>query len=315
MTRKITPLLILCAFLVFSLIPNEGISAHESQENSPVHFASVEVNLWPEYDRPYMLVVYTFTLAVDSTIPADMVIRIPTAAGQPTAVLIGPDTSNLFSVNYKRSVEGRWNFIHINTSEPVIRVEYYDPTLVIGKPERRFDYYWAGDYKVDQFLIQIQEPYEASNMQISPTLEKSNWLSDGVLEYFNANLGETPQGKPFSLSLSYQKQTDQLSITGLQVKSVQPINAYTPGRATAFGTFPWLFFLPPILLIIIVAGIWFGFLRVNIKKPVFLQRKAEISAIQKENEQPDLSPLVQCQICGRRASIGDHYCRSCGTRL
>lgn len=50
-----------------------------------VTFESVQIDLWPEYDRPDMLVVYRFVLAADAQLPTELSLRIPAAAGTPNA--------------------------------------------------------------------------------------------------------------------------------------------------------------------------------------------------------------------------------------
>ncbi|MEK6220761.1 MAG: hypothetical protein N2D54_00755, partial [Chloroflexota bacterium] len=49
-------------------------------------FSSVVVQLWPEYDRQEVLVIYSITLADDTQLPAQITVNIPIAAVVPTAV-------------------------------------------------------------------------------------------------------------------------------------------------------------------------------------------------------------------------------------
>lgn len=45
--------------------------------------SSVEVDLWPEYDQPAVLVIYRVVLPASVVLPADLTLRIPAAAGEP----------------------------------------------------------------------------------------------------------------------------------------------------------------------------------------------------------------------------------------
>ena len=50
------------------------------QAQGDVNFSELTIQLWPEYDHPDMLVMYSFTLAADSVLPAEVQVRIPASA-------------------------------------------------------------------------------------------------------------------------------------------------------------------------------------------------------------------------------------------
>ena len=50
-----------------------------------VRLDSMRVELWPEYDQPRMLVLYSAQLAADTVFPARLEFHIPLDAGQPHA--------------------------------------------------------------------------------------------------------------------------------------------------------------------------------------------------------------------------------------
>ena len=66
--------------LVFLFVP----VLTRAQQDIP--FSSVEVDLWPEFDRPTMLVIYHITLPAQAKLPAPMSLRIPASVGTPNAV-------------------------------------------------------------------------------------------------------------------------------------------------------------------------------------------------------------------------------------
>jgi hypothetical protein len=277
------------------------------------HFAYAEIRLWPEFDQPSMLVMYTMMLAPASPVPAQIAIRIPTSAGMPNTVAVGPDPDNLFETEFSRQVEGQWSTIRVNTALPLIRIEYYDPT--IGK-NRYFNYTWPADYPTDVVLIQIQKPFGAKNIQISPTIADGEWASDGVLNYFSADATNLANGKQFTIDLSYQKETDVLSVTGLEVRSTVPVTFQTHGRLRWWSTFPWMLFLPIIIIFLIISGLLYT--RVNPIKLIPLSIEKRTNGVVDKSAPPaqDVPVFIQhCQQCGRRANPGDRFCRACGTRL
>src|SRR5574341_379120 len=52
-----------------------------------VKLASLEVQLWPEYDQPSMLLIYDFTLTEGIGLPVNVAIRIPKDANRTALTL------------------------------------------------------------------------------------------------------------------------------------------------------------------------------------------------------------------------------------
>lgn len=286
------------------------------QEADQTHFAYAEIRLWPEFDQASMLVMYTFALTPSSRIPAQVAIRIPTAAGMPNSVSVGPDTDNLYDIAFSRQVEGEWSTIRVKTALPLIRIEYYDPTIVKSGKNRYYNYTWPADYPTDVVLIQIQKPFGAKNILISPTIANGEWASDGVLSYFSADVTTLTDGKPFTIDLSYQKDTDVLSVTGLEVRSTVPVTYQTQGRLRWWSTIPWLLFAPIIVILVIISGMLYT--RFNPFKfiPIPIE-KARTDRLEKSTPAAQEPPIFvqHCQQCGRRANPGDRFCRTCGAPL
>ncbi len=311
--------LVLIAIAVLHVEPASAFAPQRPQfpqTTNEIHFAYGEIQLWPEFDQPSMLVMYTFVLTQTSPVPAQLAIRIPTSAGIPETVSIGPDSENLFEVEYNRQVEGQWSTLRFKTALPVIRIEYYDPTIIKSGKIRHFSYTWTADYPTDSLLLQIQKPYGSKNVQISPTISNSEWASDGVLNYFSADISSLSNGNSFSIDLSYQKENDMLSVPGLEVRSTVPITYQTQGRVRWWSTFPWLLFAPFMFILLIVSGLLY--FRINPRKliplPIEMNR---ITKTEKPNPSPQDTPVwvTHCQQCGRRANPGDRFCRTCGTHL
>ena len=137
-----------------------------------IELASVEVDIWPEYDQPAALVIYRITLPAEVVLPVELVLRIPAAAGEPHAVA-ARQVDGLNNIPYERQASGAWATISLSVPQPqtqYIQIEYYDPALVKDGAQRTFTYQWPGDYAVQAMLIQVQEPLEATDMRIAPSL-------------------------------------------------------------------------------------------------------------------------------------------------
>ncbi len=269
----------------------------------------LEVDLWPEYDRPQMLVIYRIQLASGTHLPASVSIRIPASAGDPTAVAVRSADGNLYSINYNRQVSGAWAAISFSTSTDEAQLEYYDPNLIKNGVTRSFTFTWPGDYEVKSFTVQVQQPLGASNMQINPSLG-AGLLGSGGLMYFAGDLGPYPAQQQVAIHLSYTKPDDTLSVQSGKVEPSSPVNTSTPGRSNIAPA--WIFAMGAAAIALIGGGGWL-YWRSSRDLPGSPRRRN--IPYREKPTQPILSDQIYCHQCGKRASPGDLFCRSCGTRL
>ncbi len=68
-------------------------------------FDSVEISLWPEFDKPAMLVIYRANLPADVQFPVSVSLPIP-AGVQPNAVAQGSADGRLVDVEYTLETQG-----------------------------------------------------------------------------------------------------------------------------------------------------------------------------------------------------------------
>jgi len=201
--------------------------AMPAQAQTLLTLSSLEVDLWPEYDRPQMLVIYRITLPASVTLPVDLSLRLPATAGEPSAVaVVQPSATgekSLFTIPYTRVVSGDWGLINLTATMPELQIEYYDPGLIKQEAARQFEYRWPGDYAVDTFSIQVQQPVGARQLSISPASGSGVTGQDGLV-YYNNQVGSLPAGQTFSLSINYQKDDDTLSASSLTVQPSAQLN-------------------------------------------------------------------------------------------
>jgi hypothetical protein len=298
-------------FLLFAiwLVPMRG------QAQSSVTIESLKVELWPEYDQPSMLVIYRFTLSADTSLPAQLRIRIPTAAGEPFALAVGPSLDQVGDVPHSRSFTGEWAEISFVATMPAVQLEYYDPGLTKEGSDRSFEYRWSGDYPVRSLVVDVQQPVDAIDMLISPSLGNGQVRADG-LTYYTSQVGSLESMQSFSINLAYQKPNDDLSISRLQVAPSQPLTVETSGRVEVENLLPWGLGLLGLALIG-GGGFWYWqSTRQDARsQPKATARGKRWVSPQALDEEESSEISVYCHQCGKRAAPGDRFCRSCGTRL
>jgi len=272
---------------------------------------SLGVDLWPEYDKPKVLVIYRIVVSPDTSLPVELTFRIPASAGEPNAVANLESNGTLTNLNYTRHVEGDSALISFTATMPEIQIEYYDPGLVKQGKDRQFEYRWSGDYAVDNMTIQLQQPVGASTASLSPAADSSVAGSDG-LTYYTKQVGALPAGQSFNLDVSYQKSTDTLSAESLQVQPSAPLAETPPTERAIITALPWAV---GVLGIALLVGGAFWYWQSG-KKRASIQPRRRHAPVAPEPREPALPEgYVYCHQCGNRAGPGDRFCRTCGTKL
>lgn len=277
---------------------------------------SLQINLWPEYDRSDMLVIYRITLSSQTKLPAQISLRIPQAVGQgPNAVAMKDASGALTNLEFKTSLVsgGKWLQVDFTTPMPEIQIEYYDPRLMRNLDRRTFTYTWPGDYTVNSLEIMVQQPVNASQMQIAPSLGSGTVNPDDGLTYYRANVGRVSAGTSFDVNLSYSKSDSKLSMSTQPIQPASSNNASRPILDTNSLLIISGVVLVALILIgtaLVLSGYWQPF------KPAAAARRRHIARMDRKDTTPsEGSQPAYCHNCGKLAQPGDTFCRACGTKL
>lgn len=279
------------------------------QAQPEVTIDSLEIDLWPEFDRPEMLVIYRIKLSSDVRLPLTMSLYIPADAGDPYNVAVTEADGMLYNTVYTRTVQGDLAKITFTATTPDIQFEYYDPSLKKSGTDRSYVYNWHGEATVNSLSVQVQQPVGASAMQITPDLG-AGIEGEGGLVYYTGLLGSVQAGDEFSISVMYQKPTGDLSSASMNVEPISTLDTRAPGRVLndqnllLVGTML-------LVLVVVISGLWFyTSARREEPKAVEPKRLTRPAADAAEDTTP-----IYCSQCGRRANKGDLFCRACGTPL
>ncbi len=289
--------MILLAGVAFTMMASQVVA-----QPAPPVIEYLKIQLMPEYDRREVLVIYNLVLSPETSLPAQMTLRIPSQAVRPHA-LVRQDVDGLYRLLYNTTLDGAWLLIDFTTPSPEVQLEYYDPNLRRQQERRSFEYRWLGDYEVKSLAVEVQQPLNATHMTFFPDLGAGRQAADGMT-YYTALFGEFKPGSQFTLRVEYQKPDDGLSFKPLPVEAVEPITLDTPGRTTLRKVIPYLLGALGVLL---VGGLLLWYWQSG-REMVQRQR---VRLPRPSAKQED----VYCHQCGKRARQGDLYCRTCGSRL
>ncbi|NOH11463.1 MAG: zinc ribbon domain-containing protein [Chloroflexi bacterium] len=294
--------LILLSLLFVLFVLPLNVAAQES-----ILIDTMLVQLWPEYDRDEMLVIYRIQLSADLNYPVAISLPMPTAAGEPNAVAVPGDAGNLVLTPYEMDEQGEWTFVNFTVETPIVQFEYYDPGLSTSSDERQYQYLWEGQYAVEAFSVQVQQPVGASQMQTSPGLDAPVQGPDS-LQYHNGDLGSASAGQEVTLDISYTKAADTLS-----AEAVSQTGADDPGVSVVANSIDWVRWVGwglGILGVGILGFAGYRWLNPVAQKDTFRQGRRGTASKKTRS-----SINVFCHNCGMQAKAGDKFCRECGTAL
>ncbi|MBI9045465.1 MAG: zinc ribbon domain-containing protein [Anaerolineaceae bacterium] len=301
--------IIVLTTLIIALFCNTAISKAQTS----VEIQELLVEIWPEFDRPEVLIIYRLSLSEDTSLPADMSLRIPKSSGGPFTLAIQDSDGALFNLEHETIEDGDWIQVKFTTPSLILHLEYYDSDCDLTTSNRNYVFTWPGDYNVRNMAFHIQQPPTASKMVINPTLEEPAIESDGLI-YHSGSLGSFEAGITLPLTISYTKPDNTLTFSPQVVQPSEPINTETQGRITTRQLIPWI--LGAVGISLIAAGAFWYFRGSNFQVSAQKNNRQRHKKPQSTKEPTTADSLgVYCHHCGRRGQQNDIFCRACGTKL
>jgi hypothetical protein len=270
----------------------------------------LQIELWPEYDREDVLVIYRFSLSSDVSLPANIEIHIPSQAGDPFKVAMQDIDGLLYRLDYSIRMEDDWVVVSFTTPSPEVQIEFYDPRLLISDTQRSYNFKWFGDYAINSCSINIKEPLNATQMHSVP-LTVPGVTVLGTQQNYQAQLGAIEAGENFFVRLTYKK-PDNLLVSSVEesVQAAAPINDQISGRTSLKDIMPWVFGM--VGMVFIFSAVFLYFRTNQVSGPHAVEPLKTTITV----DYSDLDPsAVYCHRCGKRAVKGDVFCRICGEKL
>ncbi|NIS17942.1 MAG: hypothetical protein GWN96_17315, partial [candidate division Zixibacteria bacterium] len=181
--------------VIFVLVPTSMGFA----QNPVSVIDSLDIEIWPDYDRASVLVLLTGTLPGDTRLPASVTLPLPEAAQlNAVARIDGKDGIMKDDIVSSINSAGMLTFI---TPDLRFRMEYYLP-YVVDKSRRSFDYTWLATVNVNHLQLRVQRPTWANTLNTEPATANVVRGGDGF-DYHIFPARPVPAGKPFLLKVDY----------------------------------------------------------------------------------------------------------------
>jgi ribosomal protein S14 len=293
MMKRITLLLLLYTLLPTSL----------TQAQTAVTLQTLEVELWPDYDREAVLVLLTGTLSASTPLPATITIPLPDNADFNVVARITPDD---MMTDEGITPQLSPNQVTFNMPDGRFRVEYYQPYSA-SDSQRNFTFSWRSEIAVEQMSVTIQQPIAASNMNITPPATV-NQGEDGLTYHVLSNQAVVA-GEQYDVKVDYIMSSPQLTISFSNQNAAEtnnlPVLETTSVENEAFD---WQ------LLLIVLGGLILGGTAVT----YFIKHQSS-SKRRPAKPKPQRTKQVRkanfCRQCGQPLHPTDKFCRACGTAV
>jgi len=177
-------------------------------------FEELDIAIWPEYDKPGVLVFMEGTIRQDA-LPTTLEFRVPEEVGAVGALFSDDSDKVPFEVPVVQREDGKWAILGIPRGQQILRTGYYyDP--FIFQVERAINYLLEFNKSLDDFNVQIQEPLAAENFWIEDSTTQMSKDTITGLNSYSLHLEGLAAGKQKLISFGYLNPSGQLSIEELQ---------------------------------------------------------------------------------------------------
>jgi len=315
------------------------------QAQSSPKLTNLLVELWPEYDRPEVLVIYRAELDPNTQLPAVVTFRLPGYVEDMHAVAVEQD-GKLVDANpesLELRSEGDDTLLTFATSSRRIQFEYYDP-VILGKQgqTRQLDFQFSAPAEIDMTTFEVQEPFEATEFSLTPPPDDSFISADG-LKYNTLEVAGLAADDTFSLMATYQRAGDDLSVDGLNrdtgvlsgPPSSEPVDLDESGAGNSLGiqdfSLGYLLIGAGVLLLVGTGAYWWWSTRVRTEPELRAAsskpsrrpaRRKKQTTTSKREARKTTSPAPStsqeqestgfCYRCGAALRPDSNFCHICG---
>jgi hypothetical protein len=263
--------------------------------------ANLEIEIWPEYDRPAALILLKGELSAGGQAIS---LRLPASSGGPSAVAqTSTAGGKLLDLPFERTNAKDFITLRIQPPDRFFHVEYYD-TLDTGKGKREFRYQWLGDLAVDRLSVHVQQPSASVGFAITPEFTDSVTGNDTLI-YWTKDMGAAPAGKALPITIRYTKSDARTSreLLGPIASPVTDPTATLPpvsGLSTSDSALPGsadplAYWIPAVIFALLGAvAAWF----------IWRRRRGAVAVS---------DGMSFCNQCGNLLAAADRFCSKCGT--
>ncbi len=296
--------------LLFIFLLNSPIIRAQSDT---IQFQKLAVELWPEYDRPEVLVIYRVELSPNTPLPAQLTFRLPDYVETMHAVAVERDDS-LFTVESELSREDGASLLTFSATSQFVQFEYYDSVILAKQGQaRQIDFNFSIPYDIEATTFQVQAPFQAQNFTLTPAPSGNFTDGDGLI-YSIIDVAGLASGETFELTASYQRNTDTPSHQLINPTAGQTVDVLTSSEVSVNEqnlSLGYILVGVGIALLLGAGGYWWWSNQVTTPPTQELQPPPP-KAARTPPPPPGRATGGFCYQCGTALHAGAKFCHACG---
>lgn len=276
--------------------------------DDPNRLTQLRISVWPEHDKPSVLVMIDGTLADKTNLPREVSVLIPANASLLVTTWMNPDGNfEREQPSQSKDLDDGYVRVSFTTAQPNYHVEYYHD-LLKGAPDKTLDFVFKSPAPADQVTLEFQQPLKASNFSVTPAPQSSRSDSDGF-KYFSSQYSNITAGQTITAQVKYTKTDPDPSVLPTPALSSVTLPAPTSASSTTF-----------VLVALVVVGLAavLGFFawqqRAREKPPTTKMTPRQYRRNRRRAGPAASSASVFCTQCGRALGLEDDFCPKCGTK-
>ena len=281
-----------------------------AQSSTPL--SNLTIRLWPEYDRPQLLVIFEGTVAESAALPASLSFTLPADVQAPHAVAYLDETSGkLLTIKYDIVEGSSGKVLSFASPGRQFQFEYYSDTmLTTNGNQRQLNFSFTASADIARLNLELQQPTAAQSFLSTPPPSTTQVESSGltVAQY---DAGHLAAGGSYSLQASYTRSSNAPSV-GVNIPSSPQVPPVEVGGGVLAAPGIWL--RENLGLIFVAAGL---LLLTGALIYWFWSRRAEV-VVEPPRQAP--SPRKRPRAASRPArppaeeqvGAGAGYCHRCG---
>jgi hypothetical protein len=182
----------------------------EAEPPADLRIARLQLSIWPEYDDPRVLIIIRGELAPGVAYPTHVTLPIPKGAELIGAGMIS-ELGELLLHPHRVIPGDASDSLEITLPSPGFFAElYFDPFEASGDA-KRFGYTFEAPYPINQFDVDIQKPYTASEFGTEPPAMAQETEGRDTT-YHRFAYRDVAAGQPTTFTVSYVKTDPQPSV-------------------------------------------------------------------------------------------------------
>lgn len=283
---------------------------------------SLEIELWPEFDRPETLVIYHVELPTETALPAQVTFQLPGYLEKMHVVAVERNGGlvEMPPDAFELRLEGDQRLLTITASAPRLQFEYYDPAILKkegSKRDLKFDF--TASYAAEKFTFRVQEPGQAENFTTTPAASTSFSGTDGF-KYHTIEIAGLAANEQITLAARYTKPTNELSApvtVGANAEHAADLPAVSEPPANQNLTIGYTLIGIGVVLLLGVGGYWVWSKRIApaaaARPRAGPKRKRVAKSVKVTAAVESASPAGKfCYRCGAALREDAGFCHVCG---